>query len=249
MRDYIKYWQLWHHNWDDTDLSFITKELALKNKDVIEIGCADGRLTFPLANICRSIVGVDIDNRFIEIAKGKTSASAQENIRFITANACALPFASNSADFILFPWSFHEIVEARRALEESHRVLKENGAVLIMGLRSDSDYESIINNFVQAAVNNDQAIDLKKRYEEPLSKVFGNFTDLSSKSGLPCRYFFTSKEIAYDAFDFALGYWYQKQLTETEKDKLEKLIDEFWNGEQIELVFPASVYKATKINK
>jgi ubiquinone/menaquinone biosynthesis C-methylase UbiE len=246
MKDYIKYWQLWHHNWDDTDLSFITKGLDLKNKDLIEIGCADGRLTFPLANICRSVIGLDLDDRFIEIAKQKVSDLNKQNIQFIAGDASELLLASNTADFVLFPWCFHEIVKPEQALQEARRVLKEDGVVLIVGLRSDSNYESIINNFVPTVVNNDQAIDLKTRYEEPLRKVFGNLTELSSKTGLPCRYFFSSKEIAYDAFDFALSYWYQKQLSEIEKVKLNKLIDEFWNGEQIELTFPASLYKAIK---
>lgn len=254
MRDYIKYWQLWHDNWDDTDLKIIRQLCDLQGKDVVEIGCGDGRLTFKLAPFCRSIVGVDVDARFIALANEKKQALGTANIEFLVGNAENLSLMPDSADLILFPWVLHEVKNTRQALLEALRTLRENGRLIVIGLRSDTDSNAIRSRLVNSASKLDpdadpatKYIDPEGQYKTPIREVFGNVTELDSVP-IPFRYFFESREIACDAFDFSLEHWCNTKLDDLGQAKLRQLIDEYWTGERIELVFPASVYLSIKEN-
>lgn len=242
-KDYLYYWQIWHHNWDDSDVSLIRNLCTLKDKRVLEVGCGDGRITFSLAPHCRSIVGVDLDPIFIEAANQRLHAGEEQNIQFLEMDAGQLQLSDETFDAVLFPWVLQMVNDPGKALKEAHRVLKRGGHLLVIGLRSDADYDKIIGQFVLDSA----VIDATTCYNNPIVNAFGHIeNEIAADKGLGFSYFFENLELAYEAFLFAFERWYKTTLTTPQKLDLLVLLRKYLTEERVHLRFPATIYMTTK---
>lgn len=241
--DYIYYWQLWHRNWDHADVALIKELCPLAGNDVLEVGCGDGRITFQLAPHCRRIIGVDMEPRFIENALKEQQRSGLSNIKFREMDAHALDIPDASVDVVLYPWVLQMVSDPAQAVREAHRVLKPGGKIVVIGLRSNADYDKVIEVFVKDV----PAIDPLRCYEQPILNAFGRFDQaIEPECGRLFSYFFKSRSLAYDAFLFALDYWYKTKISESEKKQLRSVVDVYAVDDAVRLRFPASIYTATK---
>src|SRR5690349_6888208 len=59
-------------------------------KDVLEIGCGEGRLTRRFASEARSVLGVDLDAESIALAPAQLPESLRPTVRFQVADITAL---------------------------------------------------------------------------------------------------------------------------------------------------------------
>jgi SAM-dependent methyltransferase len=93
----------------------------------LEIGCGNGRLTADLAKIVPNLIAVD--------PFWKELSNARRNVAtpvvFVAASGESLPFSKNCVDTIVFTLSLHH-QKPQKALGEAHRVLKEDGRILIL---------------------------------------------------------------------------------------------------------------------
>lgn len=243
-KDYVYYWQLWHHNWDDHDLQVVQDLCSLQGSRVLEVGCGDGRMTFGLADYCNSITGVDIDERFIGLAKGTLKAVNAKNIEFLTMDAQELVLSDESFDVVLFPWVLQMVNAPIKAVLEAYRVLKPGGEIIVIGLRSDADYDKIISNFVaDTATINPNAC-----YENPIGQVFGSDSQrIALRMERQFDYFFESLEIAQEAFVFALDRWYSTKIDIAGQERLRNLLGHYLlDDNRVRLQFPSSIYLARK---
>ncbi len=239
--DYVHYWQLWHRNWDNLDVETIQRLCQLQGKSVLEVGCGDGRITTMLAPYCERILGVDLEPRFIEIGKQRIAESGLTNVELKVMDACRLELADESVDFVLFPWVLQMVSDPGAAVREAYRALRPGGMIVVIGLLSDADYDRIIDRFVPGVPR----IDPIACYEEPLAEVFG-VSKVEKIPDVPFAYFFGSKETAYDAFDFALDYWYGKKISSADRAEMQVMVDGYADGQKVRIIFPASVYVAAK---
>lgn len=240
-RDYTYYWQLWHHNWDDTDIALMVEKCGLKGKRVLEVGCGDGRITFPLAKICGSIVGADLRDDLIEIAQNAVRMQGLDNIEFRKMDAQKLDFDDESFDAVLYPWVLQMVEDPAKAVEEGFRVLRRNGQMAVVGLLSGADYDEIIAKFLPEALPVD-SIEPAKCYENPLSHVFGVDAKVL-RAEQTFRYFFETPQLAYEAFVFALDRWYGGiKLSGDEQQRLRLELDKYRCDNRICIEFPAYVY-------
>lgn len=239
--DYIYYWQLWHHNWDDADIECVLSQCELPGKRVLEVGCGDGRVAFALASHCRELTAVDQDARFVEIAKARMSTDriGANNLSFEQMDAQKLEFPDESFDLVLYPWVLQMVPDKALAMKEACRVLKPGGKLFLIGLRSDADYDTIISKFIESI----SAIDTKTTYEVPIRSCFDGRLEQTTKV---FKYFFHSKKLALQAFSFALTYWYATTPTEKMIGELEQLLENYKDGERICINFPAEIYQAAK---
>ncbi|OUL34181.1 methyltransferase type 11 [Nostoc sp. T09] len=99
---------------------------------VLDIACGTGEFERLLLSEYSSqqIVGVDISEKMLAIAKHKLKAYPQ--VLFKRASASNLPFDSNSFDVIVCANSFHYFDNPSAALTEMRRVLKPKGKVIIL---------------------------------------------------------------------------------------------------------------------
>jgi ubiquinone/menaquinone biosynthesis C-methylase UbiE len=110
---------------------------------VLEVAPGPGYFAIELAKLSSyKITGLDISQTFVEIARAN---AAKENVavEFRRGNASAMPFASESFDFLLCRAAFKNFTEPKQALEEIYRVLRPGAKALIIDLRRDASKESI----------------------------------------------------------------------------------------------------------
>jgi 2-polyprenyl-3-methyl-5-hydroxy-6-metoxy-1,4-benzoquinol methylase len=86
------------------ELRAIERFVSLSGREIIEIGCGDGRLTFQYASRARRVVALDANASEIERARAEADRIGAHNIRFLARPAEGrLPGAP--FDVALFTWS------------------------------------------------------------------------------------------------------------------------------------------------
>jgi SAM-dependent methyltransferase len=100
---------------------------------VIDCGCGIGGAIKSLNERVSDaqITGVNIDERQLAVARQKVVASSGNEIDFTQADACALPFESDSADRILAIECIFHFPSRARFLREASRVLRPGGRLTI----------------------------------------------------------------------------------------------------------------------
>jgi len=101
---------------------------------ILDLGCGDGVVTNYIASICKvndKVFGVDINPIRLERAKKNC-----QNANFILGDATKLQFSNNSFEVVVLHHIIEHIPNNERVLEECHRVLKEDG-YLILGVPNE----------------------------------------------------------------------------------------------------------------
>lgn len=96
---------------------------------VLDIGCGSGVQSAYLAPYAKEVIGVDLSERLIEIAKER--CKAYPHAQFQIADACKLPFPDQSFDFIIsYGDVLSHIVEGyQEAVSEMARVAKQDALI------------------------------------------------------------------------------------------------------------------------
>ncbi|KIX15307.1 class I SAM-dependent methyltransferase [Dethiosulfatarculus sandiegensis] len=114
------------------------RELAnLKNKTVLEIGCGDGRITSLLAKEVKSLTAVDPDDACLERAR-----QAVLGVDFQVGSGEELKFQDRHFDLVIFTLSLHH-QDSVKALTQAERVIKDQGAILVLEPVPEGEIEKI----------------------------------------------------------------------------------------------------------
>src|SRR5262245_14821877 len=110
---------------------------------VLEVAPGPGYLAVELAKLgAYRVVGLDISRSFVRMAS-ENAARAGVSATFCHGDAAAMPFESDSFDFIVCRAAFKNFAEPVRAIDEMHRVLRPGGTALILDLRPDASTVAI----------------------------------------------------------------------------------------------------------
>ena len=93
---------------------------------VLDLGCADGYVTWYLRNRAWTIVGFDLDVTGVRAAKAKVGGA-----HFVAGSAEALPFAPASFDAVLMLDVLEHVGDDRRSIDEIVRVLRPGGYLIL----------------------------------------------------------------------------------------------------------------------
>ena len=119
------------------------KSLDIKEGDhVLDVGCGIGIQALAMAELAGAsgrVVGTDLSNMMIEVARGK-AASYDLPVEFLTADAVAQPFPDGSFDCIRTERVLMYIKDARVVLKEFKRLLRPGGRVVIF----DFDWDAMV---------------------------------------------------------------------------------------------------------
>jgi ubiquinone/menaquinone biosynthesis C-methylase UbiE len=106
--------------------------LGLVNKfasgNILDVGCGDGYITSQISQKFKEVIGIDISEQAVRIAKSKNP-----KIVFTAASCTNIPFSDNSFDTVVAS----EIIEhvnyedGKTFLKEGRRVLKPHGRIII----------------------------------------------------------------------------------------------------------------------
>jgi len=117
------------HPWHDWYVPYLSSEDA-----VLDVGCANGAHLVRAAARCRSIVGFDYDMRQLPIAARTIQERGLHNAHIFAWDITGtFPFADCSFDAALFLDVIEHLVPRVAVLREIHRVLKDDGRLLVSG--------------------------------------------------------------------------------------------------------------------
>lgn len=110
------------------------KLVSFRGKDVLEVGCGNGRLTFQYASVAKKVVAIDPSVKAISEARRNTPKELASKINFRVGRGEGLAFRDEAFDLAFFSWSLccTDVPVQGRALMEAWRVLRRNGVLLNM---------------------------------------------------------------------------------------------------------------------
>lgn len=175
---------------DDTELKKIDEFVKLGGKQILEVGCGDGRLTAFLAKKAGNVTAIDPEENQI-----KTAKAAIQGVDFQIGYGEALAFPEESFDLVFFSYSLHH-QDCSTALSEASRVLKAKGEILIIEPTVDSEYTKLVTVF-----QNEEPALLKKAQKamEPLIQ------SLSRQEAFVTHHFFDTEEVFLDHYITSYG--------------------------------------------
>lgn len=118
---------------------------SLKKGDVVlDLGSGNGQSAIKASRYVKKVVGLEIDNSLIDIAKKIVKLKNIKNIIFINANLeKKLDFKDNSFDKILFLDVLEHLINRDQILKEIKRILKPKGVLLIAVPNKDTSWKKL----------------------------------------------------------------------------------------------------------
>ncbi len=74
-------------------------------KDVLEIGCGSGRMTWMYADEASSVLAIDLDEPEIAAARKQLPAGLAPKVSFQVADATTAPLEPECYDMVVLAWS------------------------------------------------------------------------------------------------------------------------------------------------
>jgi ubiquinone biosynthesis O-methyltransferase len=106
---------------------------------VLDVGCGTGNFSIKLARLGVKVVGIDISEEMLKIAREKAERLGLQ-IEFVKMDVYSLQFPSDHFDGVFSMATFEFIHQPKRAFEEMMRVLKPSGYLLIGTINRDSPW-------------------------------------------------------------------------------------------------------------
>jgi len=97
---------------------------------VLDVGCADGLSTFPLARPGVEVLAFDISRESLVLATAEAAERGLDNVTFFVADADAFPLRDEIVDEVTCFGSLHHVPDPARTVGEIGRVLKPGGVYL-----------------------------------------------------------------------------------------------------------------------
>lgn len=98
---------------------------------VLDVATGTGAQALAFADRCGEVIGIDLSERMLEIARQK---SRRPNLSFLRADAAALPLGDGSFDVACISFALHEMPPSvrERVLREMVRVARPGGTIVVV---------------------------------------------------------------------------------------------------------------------
>lgn len=119
--------------------------------DLLDIGCGQGRLLKLLASRAKRVVGVDIDSDARRLARAELLVAGSPNCSLRQGDMYSLPFPDDEFDTIILDDVLDDADRPIDAIDESLRLLKPGGRVILLSALEEGDSENTRRNFANWA--------------------------------------------------------------------------------------------------
>jgi len=120
----------WNHNIHYHRL--ILDSVPTQPRDALDIGCGEGMLARRLRRVVPNVVGIDLDQPSIDLAKDQTPT---DGIDYRLGDFLTYPFTPDSFDVITSVATVHHM-DAAAALTRMRELLRPGGTLAVVGLAS-----------------------------------------------------------------------------------------------------------------
>ena len=100
------------------------------NERVLDIATGPGYIAEAFARAAREVVGVDLTDAMLAIAKERTKERGISNVSFRAADAQNLPFENAAFDVVVCRLALHHLMNPLQVLREMARVCRAGGTVV-----------------------------------------------------------------------------------------------------------------------
>ncbi len=90
---------------EEIESQVIRSLVNFKGKDILEVGCGEGRMTWNIAAIARSVLAIDPNETSIDIAREQTPAKLRSRVAFLATGITGVDLADNAFDIAILSWS------------------------------------------------------------------------------------------------------------------------------------------------
>ena len=129
-----------------THTKVISHCISLSGKHVVDVGCGDGALCRKLAETGARVTGVEPDP---VQARRNREKPVGANVELLEGSAENLPLSENSADAVIFQYSFHHVPSGlmQSAIDEAVRILKPEGTLYFAEPLAEGLHHETISHF------------------------------------------------------------------------------------------------------
>lgn len=110
------------------DNTFFISNMPSKKERVLDIGCGSGLLADELSTYFNEVIGIDISNEMLEVAKRKHQRS---NITYLNMDAEYLSFG-NKFDYIVSRTTFHHLNNISSIIRQMKELVNDDGKIVIL---------------------------------------------------------------------------------------------------------------------
>jgi len=152
----------------------LARELAGKNKKLLDVGCGTGKKSFSLADDYQTIIGLEPSGELLEIAQSEINNHKLKNCYVVDGVSEMLPFQNNAFDVVMCVLSWWHA-------SEIHRVLNSAGVFLLecLGPKDKADFTRFFGKddkgWRGANLNTDFA-EMEKNIKNKLANYFQHVT-------------------------------------------------------------------------
>jgi ubiquinone/menaquinone biosynthesis C-methylase UbiE len=139
-----RYWSRFAHSYDRDGeyivgrpiLQAIVKRLSEERDlgECVELGCGTGYLTRAIAGYARHVIATDLSDEMLEVAR--TQLSEFQNVTIQKADCANTGFPAERYDSALLANLIHVIDAPLPCLQESHRILRDGGLLIVVDFTS-----------------------------------------------------------------------------------------------------------------
>ena len=117
-------------------LEEILPRLSLSKSDlVVDLGPGTGYFTFPMAQVAKQVVCVDIEEKMLQVMKRRVEERGIDNVSTVRGDMNRIPIADASADHVLAAFVYHEVGSQADLMAECARILKKGGRLTVIDFR------------------------------------------------------------------------------------------------------------------
>jgi len=214
-------WYSKYYDPENIEVKTIEKEVDIKNKKILEIGCGTGRITRQIAKKAKEVIAIDHNKEIIKYCKKKYKKL--KNVNFLYEDIEKLKIKSQDFDIIISGWvGIYYAKNIEILIKNLYKLLNKNGKLIIIEAYHESEYIKILNIIKPRESKN------KEKQEQLRTILYNTFLDLKEKI-ITTKYTFPNYEKLEETFKIELEYeenikWkeeYSKKLKEylqTKKD-------------------------------
>jgi len=134
----------WEALWPDPS-NVLTRLGVEPGMEVIDLCSGDGWFTLQIAKRARHVTAIDIDRKFLDLARVRLAESTLANCDYIEGNACDIArLVTQPADFVFMANAFHGVPDRVRLARAVATVLKTGGRFAIVNWHARPRQETTI---------------------------------------------------------------------------------------------------------
>lgn len=123
----------------------VLKNYIDKDKNVLELACGTGQITFRMAEKSLFWEATDYSENMVkEAVKMNGDKNKSEKISFLVQDATNLTYEDETFDVVVIANALHIMPEPKKALEEIHRVLKKDGILFAPTFVYEKGYSKLL---------------------------------------------------------------------------------------------------------